>query len=49
MTPASEKRFRQFGKKLMQANMRLIEQPDAAAESAVALIRRGPDTAWQNR
>jgi hypothetical protein len=41
MTPASEKRFRQFGKKLMQANMRLIEQPDAAAESAVALIRRG--------
>ena len=41
MTPASEKRFRQYGKKLMQGNLRLVEGMGAAADGEVALIRRG--------
>lgn len=42
MTPASEGRFRQYGKKLMHANMRLVETPSAGGgDGRVALIRRG--------
>lgn len=41
MIPASEKRFRQYGKKLMQDNARLIEHPDGAGDGEMALIRRG--------
>lgn len=48
MTPASEGRFRQYGKKLMHANMRLVETPSAGGgDGRVALIRRGKTEKYQ--